>query len=82
MRRMPDPTQTDVIHLRDWLYPDRIQPGQRVRCQMPGCRTLLGRSGQHLLFRSLRENDAALPPEWVGWHCARCGRLNTYCPLD
>lgn len=81
MKRMPDSTTTDVIPLREWLYPDRIAPGERVRCQMPGCRVLLGRSGQHLLFRSLRKNDAGLPPEWVGWHCPRCGRLNTYCPL-
>lgn len=71
-----------AVALREWLYPENIEPGQRVRCQLPGCHAFLGRSGHHLLFRSLRKNDYALPPEWVGWHCHRCRHLNVYAPLD
>jgi hypothetical protein len=71
-----------TVALREWLYPQEITPGHRVRCQMPGCHVFLGRSGHHLRFRSLRRSDAALPPEWVGWHCSRCGHLNVYCPID
>lgn len=70
-----------AIALREWLYPEQITPGHRVRCQLPGCHAVLGRSGHHLLFRSLRRTDAALPPEWVGWQCSRCGHLNVYCPI-
>ena len=71
-----------ALSLRDWLYPENIEPGHRVRCQLPGCHAVLGRSGHHLRFRSLRRNHAALPPEWVGWNCSRCGHLNVYCPMD
>ncbi len=71
-----------VVAFREWLYPESIHPGERVRCQLPGCHAVLGLSGQHLRFRSLRKNDAALPPEWVGWHCQRCSHLNVYAPLD
>lgn len=75
-------TSQTIIALREWLYPEQIKPGHRVRCQMPGCHAVLGLSGHNLRFRSLRTHDAALPPEWVGWQCSRCGRLNVYCPLD
>ncbi len=75
-------TQNQIVALREWLYPEKINPGHRVRCQMPGCHAVLGLCGQNLYFRSLRTNDSALPPEWVGWHCSHCGRLNVYAPLD
>jgi hypothetical protein len=74
--------QAFAVALRDWLYPDEISPGQRVRCQLPGCHALLGHSGQHLRFRSLLRSDTGLPPEWVGWYCSRCGHLNVYCPIE
>jgi hypothetical protein len=77
-----DRLNQSTVALREWLYPQEITPGHRVRCQLPGCHVFLGRSGHHLRFRSLRRSDAALPPEWVGWHCSRCGHLNVYCPID
>jgi len=77
-----DRINVNAVMLREWLYPELIAPGHRVRCQLPGCHAVLGRSGHNLRFRSLRRNDAALPPEWVGWHCSRCGHLNVYCPTS
>jgi len=73
--------RSHMVALREWLYPEEISPGHRVRCQLPGCHAVLGLSGHHLRFRSLRRSDSALPPEWVGWHCSRCGHLNVYCPI-